>query len=75
MMSDFKQRLTSRKFLLTLAGSVAILLKIVGVLPADNTELWQLIAALMGYIGIEGAKDLVSAWRQGNLTPEDNEAS
>lgn len=69
-MDDFKKRLTSRKFLLTVAGSLAILLKIVGVLPAGNTELWQLIAAAMGYAGIEGGKDIVSAWRQGKLSNE-----
>jgi len=72
-MNSLKERLTSRKFLLTVLGAVIILLASLGIVPIEDDNAWQLIAILMGYAGIEGASDLVGRWRQGRIpiTSED----
>lgn len=64
---DFLARLTSRKFLVTVLGAVIILLSGLDVIPLADDNAWQLIAILLTYVGIEGAADLVSRWRQGQL--------
>jgi uncharacterized membrane protein len=73
-MNSFKERLTSRKFLITLLGAVVMLFSNLGVIPLNDNNAWQLIAILLSYLGIEGAADIASAWRRGQL-PQADEAT
>ncbi|MBI1729825.1 hypothetical protein HYR53_04320 [Candidatus Acetothermia bacterium] len=73
-MNSFKNRLTSRKFLITLMGALVVLLSNSGVILLDDNNAWQLIAILLSYLGIEGAADVASAWRRGQL-PQAEEAT
>jgi hypothetical protein len=66
-MRCLSERLTSRKFLLALGGAVTILLANLGLIPLEDDGAWHLIAIIMGHAGIEGASDLVFAWRKGHL--------
>lgn len=52
MFTDLYERLTSRKFLLTLAALITL---------AANRQWTQLVAALVGYLGVEGTSDIVKA--------------
>lgn len=58
------ERLTSRKFLLTVAGCFIVLLKGLGVIAIEDDNLWQLLAAVLGFVGVEGAADIVGRWKQ-----------
>ncbi len=64
---SFRERLMSRKFLVTLLGAVIILLANLNIIPMQDDNAWQLIAILLSYIGIEGAADIAGAWRRGQL--------
>ena len=66
-MNSFYERLTSRKFLITLLGAVVVLLSNLGVIPLNDNNAWQLIAILLSYLGVEGAADVASAWRHGQI--------
>lgn len=48
-MKDFLLRLTSRKFLLALAGLIVL---------AANREWTLFVTTLLGYAGVEGASDV-----------------
>lgn len=67
---DWKQRFTSRKFLLTLFACVVFLLKALGIITADDEALWQLFAAILAFLGFEGSRDIVAAWQEGRLKVE-----
>jgi len=64
---DFVDRLKSRKFLLSLLGVFFVLLKAAGVIDPTDDNLWQLIAIVLGYVGVEGSVDLVARWRDAKL--------
>jgi hypothetical protein len=68
-MKDFLSRLTSRKFLLTVAASLTAY----GVATADNTitvsEVWTILTPILAYLGVEGAADVVT--RRTNIPPVD----
>jgi hypothetical protein len=58
MLNNFFARLTSRKFLLTVAGIILILvLKSYGV--PDNVIAY-VVGLIGGYLGVEGFRDIVS---------------
>lgn len=63
-MSDFTDRLKSRKFLLAVFGLVfAFLTDILGVQIDPNT--WNtVITLILGYITAEGAKDVIDALKR-----------
>jgi len=66
-MPDLKERFTSRKFLLTVAGCFIILLKALGVISLEDEAIWQLITIILGFLGVEGARDIVATWREGRV--------
>jgi len=70
-MIPFRERLLSRKFLVTLLGAVIILLANLKIIPMQDENAWQLIAILLSYLGVEGAVDLAGAWRRGNISISD----
>lgn len=55
-------------------GALVVLLSNSGVILLDDNNAWQLIAILLSYLGIEGAADVASAWRRGQL-PQAEEAT
>ena len=61
------ERLTSRKFLLTVAGCLVVLLKGLGVVAIEDENLWQLLAALGAFVGVEGMADIVSRWQNADF--------
>lgn len=65
---NFIKSLGSRKFLLTLAGTIIIFLKGIGVIAIEDDNLWQLIASIAAFVGIEGAADIVGRWRNTNIS-------
>lgn len=65
---DFIKSLASRKFLLTLAGTIIIFLKGIGILSIEDDNLWQLIASIAAFVGVEGAADIVGRWRNTNIS-------
>jgi hypothetical protein len=64
-------KLKSRKFLLALASALVILLKGLGVVDFRDDAVWQLIAIVLGWIGVEGVVDFVRALRQYTVIIED----
>lgn len=64
-------KLLSRKFLLALCGSVVVLLKGLGVLNLDDESLWQMVTLILGWIGVEGAADVVRHWRTLSVEVDD----
>ena len=69
-MNSLFERMSSRKFLMSAFGAVLILASSLEIIPLDDDSAWQLISILMGYVGIEGATDLVGAWRRGRIPLE-----
>lgn len=61
-MSDWTDRLKSRKFLIAIFGTLFVFLtEVIGV--NISTEAWNAIVTLIiGYIGIEGAADVVDRY-------------
>lgn len=66
-MQDLMKILGGRKFVLSTAGLIVISLKLFGVVHADDSTLWQFLALLLAYLGVEGGADIVSRWKAGEL--------
>ena len=58
MLQDFLRRLTSRKFLTAVAAYSIVMLAGLGVVEFDREVIATATAALIAYIGVEGATDL-----------------
>jgi uncharacterized membrane protein (Fun14 family) len=63
-MNSLGEKLKSRKFILTVVGMVIVLLASLGVIDVNDEKLWQLITIILGYVGVEGAADVVRSWKQ-----------
>lgn len=57
------EKLKSRKFILAVVSAVIILLKGLNVINLDDDSVWQLIIIVLGWIGVEGAADVIRALR------------
>ena len=55
-------RLTSRKFLVTAAGALALY---------SSKQYTEFVVLILGYLGVEGGADLVQRYRTGGLTALD----
>ncbi len=65
-MSKFLCRYTSRKFLFTLIGAVALY---------SAGAYAEMVILLIGYIGVQGGADIVSKYQGGTLTASDIETA
>ena len=54
----------SRKFILTLCGAIALF---------ANKQYDQFVMLVLGYVGVEGAADVISRYKSGTLTALDIE--
>lgn len=61
-------KFTSRKFIISLVGLVIVTLSAslasTGDIVISDDNLWQVIALILGYLGVEGAADIVRSWRE-----------
>lgn len=71
------KKLTSRKFILTVAVLIFSILCVTGVIPVDMQEDWKgiavSIAAVIAYVLGEGAADVAGAIHIGHEDEVDNE--
>lgn len=57
-MKETLKRFASRKFIASLVGAIVVFGNGVGWWKLDTTEVWQVLAPLLAYIGVEGVADL-----------------
>lgn len=63
-MNDFKERLSSRKFLLTVAFGLLVIANKAFEFGISDSDLDQLFSAVLAFIGFEGAADVVKSYRK-----------
>lgn len=63
-MKDLKNRLTSRKFLMTIGAVVALVLMGVTGQMEWNDVMEKMSYLVLGYISIEGGNDIVKTWKK-----------
>lgn len=61
---DFKSRLTSRKFLLTVAVGLVIVINKAFNLGFTDAQIGDLVTAVAAYVGVEGIADAVRAYQK-----------
>lgn len=59
-MSDFLERITSRKFLLTVFGALTVILNTVLELGLSENDLTLVSGILVSFIGAEGVADAIA---------------
>lgn len=63
-MKQFIRSFLSRKFLLTLGGAIALW---------QQRQFSEFVILLLGYVGVQGASDIVGKYKNGTLSASDVE--
>ena len=64
MMSNFVSRLKSRKFILAVVAALVAFLNAFFELGLTTEQVWSVLAPILTYIGVEGARDFREAGNQ-----------